>query len=90
MTIENLLVLGFITGLVVGGAMGRRKAGCIILLAVPIAMVAFIAWWQAAHPENIRSTSGLDYIFGPLWPSLGALGGYFTGAMFRSLLRKIR
>jgi len=42
-------------------------------------------WWQGEHPEDLRSTSGLDFVFAPLWPSLGAVMGYFAGMWFRSV-----
>ena len=40
------------------------------------------------HPENLRSTSSLDLFFGPLWPSLGALGGYLMVRIIESLVKR--
>jgi hypothetical protein len=95
MTIENLLLsiegslaIGVAVGLLVGLLCPRPKLGCIVLLVVPVAMIFFVSWWQGQHPENLRSTSGLDFVFGPLWPSIGATGGYFVGMWFRSLFDK--
>ena len=85
LSIEGLLAIGFMFGLLIGVAVNRPKLGCFILLAVPVAMVAYVSWWQGEHPENLRSTSGLDFVFGPLWPSLGAIGGYLAGKLLRSL-----
>jgi hypothetical protein len=46
-------------------------------------MIAYVYAWQSAHPESLRSTSGLDFLFVPLWASLGAMGGYVIGASLR-------
>ncbi|MCI1141977.1 hypothetical protein MOP88_06120 [Sphingomonas sp. WKB10] len=46
-------------------------------------MIAYVYAWQSAHPDSLRSTSGLDFVFGPLWPSLGAMGGYVVGTAIR-------
>lgn len=48
-------------------------------------MVAYISWWQSQHPESLRSTSALDFLFGPLWPSLGAIAGFYAGKLLVSL-----
>ena len=84
LTIEGSLAIGGAIGLLVGFALPRPKIGCIALLIVPVAMICFISWWQGQYPENVRSTSGLDFVFGPIWPSLGALGGYFIGVWLRT------
>ncbi len=83
MTIEFLLFWGFVAGLIVGALMAKPQLGCLILLAVPVAMIAYISWWQGENPGKLRSTSGLDFLFGPLWPSLGAIGGLFVGKLMR-------
>jgi hypothetical protein len=88
LTMEGSFAIGAGIGLLVGMVLPRPKLGCIALLAVPVAMIVFISWWQGEHPENLRSTSALDFVFGPLWPSLGAIGGYFAGMWLRSLLEK--
>jgi hypothetical protein len=88
LTIEGSFAIGAAAGLLVGMILPRPKVGCVVLLAVPVAMIFFISWWQGQHPENLRSTSGLDFVFGPLWPSLGAVAGYFAGTWFRSLFDK--
>jgi hypothetical protein len=83
-SIEGLLVIGLFVGVPVGLFATRTKLGCVILLAVPIAMIAYVGWWQGQHPENVRSTSGLDFVFGPLWPSLGAIAGFYAGRALRA------
>jgi len=85
MTIEGWLAIGAAAGLLIGILLPRLKVGCFVLLVVPVAMIFYINWWHGQHPENLRSTSGLDFVFGPLWPSLGALPGYFVGIWLRSL-----
>jgi hypothetical protein len=88
MTIELLLVCGFVFGLLVGIAVAKPRLGCFILLAVPVATIVYIDWWQGENPDKLRSTSALDFIFGPLWPSLGAIGGLFAGRLLRPPFRK--
>ena len=83
-TIEGAIAVGALVGLLIGVFLPNPKAGCFVLLIVPIAMVFFVASLHDRHPENLRSTSGLDFIFGPLWPSLGAVGAYFFCVMVRS------
>ena len=86
-TISGALLIGLIIGIVVGGVAPRRKIGCVALLAVPVAMFGYVAWWQGQHPENLTSTSGLDYIFGALWPSIGALAGFYAAQGLRDYLK---
>ncbi|MBN8817133.1 MAG: hypothetical protein J0I80_00255 [Sphingomonas sp.] len=83
MTIETLLFAGVIFGLIVGLAFRSHKLGCAALWIVPIAVFAYVDWWQNAHPENLRSTSGLDFVFSLPWPSMGAMGGYLVGIAIR-------
>jgi len=84
LSIEGAFAIGAAAGLLIGILLPRQKLGCAALLVVPITMIFFISWWQAQHPENLRSTSALDFLFGPLWPSLGAVVGYYTGKWLRS------
>ncbi len=88
MTIELLLICGFLVGLIVGVLIAKPQLGCLALLIVPVAMIGYISWWQGQNPDDLRSTSGLDFVFGPLWPSLGAIGGYFVGKSLRSVFDK--
>ena len=86
LSIEGSFAIGTAAGLLVGILFPRPKLGCFVLLAVPLAMIFFVGWWQGEHPENLRSTSALDFLFGPLWPSLGAVVGYCAGMWLRRLL----
>jgi len=90
MTINMLLLCGAIAGAIIGIVIPRHRVGCLALLLVPIAMVVYVSRWQAAHPENIRSTSGLDFLFMPLWPSLGAVAGFYIVMAFRAWLAERR
>ncbi len=82
-SINGLLVLGAIIGFVIGLLIHNFRLGCVILVLVPIAMIGYIYQWQSQHPENLRSTSGLDFLFGPIWPSIGAIGGYTIARVLR-------
>lgn len=88
MTLEMLLLCGFVAGLLIGFAIPHQKLGCIALFVVPIAAIVDVARWQKAHPENLTSTSALDFIFGPLWPSCSAIVGFVVGRKLRSALIK--
>jgi hypothetical protein len=66
-------------GLPVGFFVRNSKTGCLLLVTVPIAMIVYTSWWQGQNPEQLRSTSGLDFVFGPLWPSIGAIFGSLIG-----------
>jgi hypothetical protein len=83
MTIEALLIAGAIFGLIVGLGFRSHKLGCATLWIVPIAFFVYVDWWQKTHLENLRSTSGLDFVFGLPFPCMGAMGGYLAGAAIR-------
>jgi hypothetical protein len=88
LTITQLLISGLVVGFLIGIVLPHPKVGCVALLAVPVGMFAYIWWWQGQNPDKLRSTSALDFLFGPVWPSLGAICGYFAGVALRSLLSK--
>lgn len=90
MTIEGLIIGGAFVGVAIGLMIPQPKVGCIALLVVPVAMFSYIALWQSMHPENIRSTSALDFMFGPLWPSLGGIAGYLVGSLLRRLFAHMK
>ena len=79
--IETAMLVGAFVGLVLGFSVASPKRGCALLSILPLAMIGYIAWWQSAHPENLTSTSGLDFVFGPMWPSVGALVGFGLGRL---------
>ena len=81
--IEALLIIGLVVGVFVGLVTPSHKVGCLVLLPVPIVMIGYISRWQSQHSENLRSTSGLDFLFGPLWPSAGAVAGFYIGRFIR-------
>lgn len=80
----------FIAGVAAGAALalmfGTRPIGWISLLIVPISAFAYVDWWQAQHPENLRSTSGLDYLFIPPIPMAGAFVSYAVIFLVRAWL----
>jgi hypothetical protein len=82
--IEALLIIGLVAGFFVGLTVPSQKIGCLALLPVPIVMIGYVIRWQSQNPENLRSTSGLDFLFGPLWPSAGAVAGFFIGRLVRT------
>jgi len=90
MTIELLLGAGFVAGLLLGVVFREPAYGCAFLITIPVAMFGYIWWWQSQNPDKLRSTSSLEFLFGPLWPSLGAVGGFIAAMLLRSLLRKLR
>lgn len=86
MPILMLLIAGALTGLVTGLIVQSPKLGCAALWAVPLATIAYIYAWQSAHPGSLRSTSGLDFVFGLLWPSLTTMGGFVGGKSLRYVI----
>ncbi|KQM64923.1 hypothetical protein ASE75_07580 [Sphingomonas sp. Leaf17] len=86
MTIEMLLLAGALIGFIIGLALRNSKFGCAALWIVPLAMIAYVYACQSAHPESLTSTSGLEFLFVPLWASLGAMGGYVIGTSLRYFL----
>lgn len=85
MTIAWMLLAGLLAGLLIGALPASRPAGCGLLLFVPAAMLVYVWVWQSQHPESIRSTSALDFIFGPLWPSFGAIAGFALSKVVRGI-----
>lgn len=82
--IEALLIIGFVGGSAAGLLIPNHKVGCLALLPIPIIMIGYVSSWQNRHPENIRSMSALDFVFGPLWPTAGAIGGFYLGRYVRA------
>ena len=90
MTIEFLIVGGAIVGLLSALLIRNARFGCASLWVIPVAMIIVVIVDQHLHPENVRSTSALDFIFAPLWPSLGALVGYVAGRLTQSAINNVR
>ncbi|WP_415642434.1 hypothetical protein [Sphingomonas antarctica] len=90
MTIEALALVGAIIGFLAALLIANFRIGCAGLWIIPIAMIVVVIAEQRLHPENVRSTSALDFVFVPLWPSLGALAGYAVGRLMRSVVAKVR
>ena len=88
MTIEALLIAGVVVGLLIG--IFTTDHGCAVLLIVPGVMVGYTALWQMTHSESLRSTSALDYLFAPLWPTIGAVTGFVASRAFKSMAGWIR
>lgn len=80
MSFLALISAGALAGAMLAFIFGTRPVGCASLLIVPVLAVLFVGWWQDQHPELLRSTSGLDYLFIPPIPTIGALATY--GAIF--------
>jgi hypothetical protein len=76
-----------LTGLIAGGALGlmlsRKRFGCWSLSVIPVGAYVYVSWWQSQHPELLRSTSGLDFLFVQFPPLIGALVGYGLVAFTR-------
>lgn len=84
LSIGLLLLIGFVTGVVVGLPLGSNRFGCWTLAFVPIGAIGYVSWWQSQHIENLRSTSGLEFIFVPIPPSIAALVGYGLVRLIRN------
>ncbi len=85
MTMELFITIGFAAGLAVSLLTRGVVRGCLGLLAVPLLTFAYIWIWQSLNPEKLRSTGALDFVFGPIWPSFGAIVGFGVGELVRFL-----
>lgn len=85
-----MLLAGAIVGLLIGLIAPSERLGCSLLGIVPVAMIVFIAVWQGQNTQSLRSTSALEFIFGPLWPSLGGFGGLLLGRVVRAIWKSDR
>lgn len=80
-----MMFIGFVVGAGLGLLLASSRFGCLSLLSVPVGVWAYVSWWQSQHPELLRSTSGLDYLFAQFPPLIGALAGYGLVAVIRHL-----
>lgn len=71
-----LLLTGFLAGLMLSLTLRNRRFGCFSLAMIPVGAWSYVDWWQSQHPELLRSTSGLEFLFVPVPPMIGALAGY--------------
>ena len=78
-----LILLGFIVGAGLSLLIRNQRLGCLSLIIVPIGAFAYVGWWQGQHPELLRSTSGLDFVFIRFPPLIGALAGFSLVAFIR-------
>jgi|TARA_R110001592_G_scaffold216276_1_gene469880 hypothetical protein len=83
MAIEGAILLAAAFGFIVAILISNAKLGCASLALVPIAMIFLLTRWQDQNPDAIRSTSGLDFLFVPFWPIIGALCGFTVGLILR-------
>ncbi len=78
-----LLLIGFVAGGALGLVLSSKRFGCWSLTLIPLGAIAYVNWWQGEHPELLRSTSGLEYLFVQFPPLIGALAGYGLVAFTR-------
>jgi len=89
-SIEAFIFAGFVAGLVVGWLAPTSKLGCFVLLGVPVLALGYVSWWLIENPDIKReqATWALVYLFGPLWPSAGALVGFYLYRALQKWSRK--
>lgn len=78
-----LLLIAFIMGGCLGLGLRKWRFGCVSLLLIPIGACVYVGWWQSQHPELLRSTSGLEYLFVQFPVLIGGLAGYGLVAFIR-------
>ena len=81
-----LIIIGLLYGIGLGLMSRSGKVGCLASMAVPITAIGYVGWWHGANPELVRSTSGLEYIFVPIPPTLAALFGFAVVFLVRDWL----
>ncbi len=85
MTIELLLIAGMFAGLL-ASLLPSGKIGCGVLLLVPVAMIGFVYFELADPARRPDAQDALAYVFGPLWPSIGAIAGFALGRWVRRIM----
>ena len=78
-----LMLVAFIVGVTLALALSSKRFGCLSLTLVPLGGFAYVSWWQGKHPELLRSTSGLEYLFVQFPVLTGGLAGYALVAFIR-------
>ena len=86
MSFLALILAGAIAGAILAAIFGTRPVGWASLLIVPVSAFLFVYWCQNQHPGLLRSTSGLDYVFVPPIPTIGAIVTYGAIYFFRDWL----
>ena len=79
----SLMLICFIAGGALGLMLSRKRFGCWSLTLFPIGTYNYVGWWQIQHPELLRSTSGLAYLFVQFPTLIGGLAGYGLVAFIR-------
>ena len=82
MSFATLLAAGFVVGVVISLIVRMRWAGCLASLIVPVGAALFVSWSHSVSTD-LRSTSGLDYLFVPVPPIMGWLLGCALVWLFR-------
>lgn len=85
MVIWVLLVASFVAGFAIRLKVQSASLGCLVLLAFPLAMIAYVAIVHAA--TRLSSTSALDWFFAPLWPAIGAIAGFSVSWLSQAMRR---
>ena len=78
--IEAWIALGAVAG-VLASLLPNYKFGCAVLCAIPVAMLILLSIELASRPPD--ALDALLYIFAPLYPSIGAVPGFFLGKAAR-------
>ena len=91
MSIEGWIFAGALAG-VLASLLPSGKLGCAVLCVIPLAMFSLVHEELSDPTRRPDALDALMYFFGPLWPSLGALGGFLAGRKARTwaLSRKRR
>jgi hypothetical protein len=88
MTLWLFIALSFAAGLLVSLSTKGVARGCLGLLGVPLLTLVCLWVWHSLGPEKLHSTSALDFVFGPMWTSHGAIVGFGVGEFIRPRLGK--
>ena len=83
LTIEGSFTLEAVVGLLLGILLPRPKTRCLAWPAVPLAAVFSFVGSKSEHPDKLRFTSALNFMFEPIWSSLGDVAGNSTGTWLR-------
>ena len=86
-TIEGLVLLGIVVGVILGFFSRSGKIGCVALLVFGLASCGYAKIeYESIPAESLNSTAGLVLFFIPLWLCSGAVVGWAGGYWIKHMV----
>lgn len=88
-SIEGLIALGAVIGLIMGWFNNRPKMGAVMMLVFALSSFALaVVEFKLNYTDDPSSTASLVIAIIPFCLCLGAFGGWFVGFYLRSLITR--